>query len=100
MMRVAKVVLSAGLLLSFIKTASSAASTMSCSCDSYAGNYAASASRQGQVLAAPPRARFLAWALGPLLARPGSGRRSEQLLAQPEEVALIKNCSTLRYGRN
>jgi hypothetical protein len=70
-MRIAIVVFSAGLLFSFIETASSAPSAMSC--DSYARNYAASASRQGQVLGGAAKGSLLGLGIGAIAGASGVG---------------------------
>jgi hypothetical protein len=70
-MRMAKVVLSAGLLFSFIETANSAPSAISC--DSYARDYAASASRQGQVLGGAAKGSLLGLGIGAIAGASGVG---------------------------
>ena len=71
MMHVAKAVLSAGLLLSFIEAVNSAPSAMSC--DSFARNYAASASRQGQVLGGAAKGSLLGLGIGAIAGASGVG---------------------------
>jgi len=70
-MRVAKALLSASLLLAFVDTASSAPSAMAC--DSYARNYAARASRQGQVLGGAAKGSLLGLGIGAIAGASGVG---------------------------
>jgi hypothetical protein len=70
-MRVAKTLLSASLLLGLMQPASSAPSAMSC--DSYARNYAASASRQGQVLGGAAKGSLLGLGIGAIAGASGVG---------------------------
>lgn len=70
-MRVAKVMLSAGLLLGFIETANAAPSAVSC--DSYARDYAANASRQGQVLGGAAKGSLLGLGIGAIAGASGVG---------------------------
>jgi hypothetical protein len=70
-MHVARTLLSAGLLLGFMGPASSAPSAMSC--DSYARNYSASASRQGQVLGGAAKGSLLGLGIGAIAGASGVG---------------------------
>jgi hypothetical protein len=70
-MRVAKALVSASLLLGFVETASAAPSAMAC--DSYARDYAANASRQGQVLRGAAVGSLLGLGVGALAGASGVG---------------------------
>ena len=70
-MRAAKALLSASLLLGFVDTSSSAPSAMAC--DSYARNYSASASRQGQVLGGAAKGSLLGLGIGAIAGASGVG---------------------------
>jgi hypothetical protein len=70
-MRIAKPLVSACLLLGFVGTASAAPSAVAC--DSYARDYAATASRQGQVLGGAARGSLLGLGIGALAGASGVG---------------------------
>ena len=70
-MRAANAVLSALLLFSFIETARTAPSAMSC--DSFARDYAANASRQGQVLGGAAKGSLLGLGIGAIAGASGVG---------------------------
>jgi hypothetical protein len=70
-MCVPKALLSAGLLLSFVEVASAAPSAMAC--DSYARNYAANSSRQGQVLRGAAVGSLLGLGIGAIAGASGVG---------------------------
>ena len=70
-MRVAKALLSASLLLGLVEAASAAPSAVAC--DSYARDYAASASRQGQVLGGAAKGSLLGLGIGALAGASGVG---------------------------
>ena len=71
MVRAGKALLSASLVLGFVDTVSSAPSAMAC--DSYARNYAASASRQGQVLGGAAKGSLLGLGIGAIAGASGVG---------------------------
>jgi hypothetical protein len=70
-MRVAKALLSASLLLGFLEPASAAPSATAC--DSYARDYAANASRQGQVLGGAAKGSLLGLGIGAIAGASGVG---------------------------